>query len=122
LFKKKDLPFYQWFVIQYENDPNLWQSSHGCDRHRAWSIRIDEKKNPLKDFEKKLRVRLARRFKISNDCITIKKILSILKCINWLIYLSDHVKLGLNYFLRPSAQKSKFVSPDGAKFKNSKKS
>jgi hypothetical protein len=41
---------------------------------------------------------------------------------HWLIYLSVYVKLGLNYFLRPSGQKSELVPPDGAKFKNSKKS
>jgi hypothetical protein len=40
----------------------------------------------------------------------------------WVLYLSKHEKLGLNYFLRPSAQKSELMPPDGAKFKNSKKS
>ena len=69
------------------------------------------------------RFRLARRFKIlksPNDCITIQIFLSILKCINWLIYPSDHIVLMLNYFLRPTAQKSEVASPGGAKFKNSK--
>jgi hypothetical protein len=35
-------------------------------------------------------------------------------------YLSDHIVLGLNYFLRPTAPKSDVAPPGGAQFKNSK--
>jgi hypothetical protein len=46
--------------------------------------------------------------------------LSILKCVSWLIYLSEHVTTRTKYFLRPKAIKSKFAPPGGAKFKKFK--
>jgi hypothetical protein len=82
-----------------------------------------KKKFSSKDFEKKWRVRLARTFEFFKsplDHIIITFFFSILKCVYWLIYLSEHVVIRINYFLRPSATKSKVAPPGGAKFKKLK--
>jgi hypothetical protein len=84
---------------------------------------ITIKKKSSKDFEKKWRVHLARRFELFKsplDRIIIKMFLSTLKCVVWLIYSSEHVVIWINYFLRPSATKSKVAPPGGAKFKKFK--
>jgi hypothetical protein len=47
-------------------------------------------------------------------------LLSPLKCVSWLIYLSEHFVIRTNYFLRPRAKKSKVAPPGGAKFKKFK--
>ena len=59
-------------------------------------------------------------FKSPLDHIIIKIFFCILKCVYWLIYLSEHVVIRINYFLRPSATKSKVAPPGGAKFKKLK--
>jgi hypothetical protein len=73
--------------------------------------------------KKKRRVRLARTFeflKSNINRIIIKMFLSRFKCVSWLIYLSEHVAIRTNYFLRPRATKSKVAPPGGAKFKKFK--